>query len=233
MFTLALSNASRVLAAVVFLGSSFAVGAAAAADVTTYANETLFDQAVPSLTTYSFPAGSGDGSFEARPYIVGPLGFSTYQHFTHPYLQSDGVYGAGVNYLAMIGIPGVNAAIQTQVDGVYALGFNLGTFDGPDTITVSINFGQSVGTFTTDGGVGSSSFFGIVSTDAIQQISFTAGAGEEIDFVNFKTNTISAVPEPASMVLTLAGLGVVGLVIRRRQTVHATSVSAPATGSTI
>lgn len=215
MFAFSRPLAARIFATVTALGLGLTCSAAFA-DVTTFGSETLFDQAVVGAASYTFPAGSGDGSFEARPYIVGPLGFSTYQHFTHPYLQTDGGYGPGVNYLAMIGVPGVNAAIQTQVDGIYALGFNLGTYDGADAITVTYNFGQAVGTFTTDAGAGSSTFFGIVSTDPIQQISFTTDTGTEIDILNFKTNAISAVPEPASLVLALAGLGVIGIAVRRR-----------------
>ncbi|WP_077036943.1 PEP-CTERM sorting domain-containing protein [Pelomonas sp. KK5] len=207
---------ARLLAAAALVGLAAGASPASATDFTTYWKEARFDAAVPDASTYTFP--TGDGNAEARPYLLGPLGFSTYQHFTHPYLEDDGAYGAGVTYLSMRGIPGVNAAMDTQVDGIYALGFDLGTYDGADTITVTINFGAiTVGSFDTIGGAGTSTFFGIVTSDPIQQITFTAKNGTEIDILDFKAGAVSAVPEPASLSFALAGLGMLGVAVRRRK----------------
>ncbi len=196
----------------------------ASATYTTFTSAAAFNSAVPDATSYGFPTGGGDdGELEARPYVVGPLGFSTLQHFTHPYLYDDGGYGAGVPYLAMEGADGVNAAIQPVVDGdLYAVAFDLGTYAGADTITLTMNFHDTVETFQTTGGVGTSTFIGIISSDPILQISFTAQDSTELDIIDFEVGQITApVPEPASLSMALAGLGLVGFAARRRKAAKA------------
>jgi uncharacterized protein (TIGR03382 family) len=196
-----------------------ASGAANATSYTTYSDAASFAAAAPGLVTYAFPAG--DDTLEARPYIDGPLGFSTYQHFTHPYLENDGAFGAGQTYLAMIGIPGVNAVMDALVDGMYAVAFDIGTYDGGDTVSLTLNNSDYVETFQTFG-VGSSTFVGVVSSDPIFRINFTAADGTQLDILDFTTLAIAApVPEPAPASLALAGLGFLGLVARRRKAAKA------------
>ena len=79
---------------------------------TTFTTAAAFAAAAPGLETYGFPVANG--TEQLRPYIDGPLGFSTTQHFTHPYLEDDGAYGPGQTYLALTGIPGVNAAMSRR-----------------------------------------------------------------------------------------------------------------------
>lgn len=210
-------SAAPALLAAALIGLLALSGAANATVYTTFSDAAAFAAAAPGLETYDFP--TGDGSVLPRPYVDGPLGFSTTQHFTHPYLENDGAYGAGQTYLALTGVPGVNAAMEPQLaTDMYAVAFDLGTYDGADTITLKMNFTDTVETFKTTGGAGTSTFIGILSSDPIEQISFTAKDGTQIDILDFTTTAIAApVPEPASASLALAGLGLLAFVGRRRR----------------
>ena len=195
----------------------------AASSYTTFTTAAAFDSAVPDATSYGFPTGGGvDGTRELRPYVDGPLGFSTLQIFTIPYLYDDGAFGAGLPYLSMQGGEGVNAAIEPAVDGnLYAVAFDLATYAGADAITLTMNYYDTVETFNTTGGAGdagASTFIGIISSDPIVQISFTAQDSTELDILDFETGQITApVPEPAIFSMALAGLGLVGFAARRRK----------------
>ena len=126
-------------------------------------------------------------------------------------------------YLALVGDNGVNAAIEPAVDGnLYAVAFDLGTYAGADTITLTMNYYDTVETFQTTGGAGTSTFIGIISSDPIEQISFTAQDSTEIDIIDFEAGQVTApVPEPANLSMALAGLGLVGFLARRRKAAKA------------
>ena len=218
------SMARPVLAATVAALLAVCGTANATSTYQTFTSAAAFNSAVPDATSYGFPTGGGtDGVREFRPYVVGPLGFSTLQIFTIPYLYDDGAYGDGKPYLAMEGGDGVNAAIEPQVSGnLYAVAFDLGTYAGADTITLTMNYYDTVETFQTPGGAGTSTFIGIISSDPIVQISFTTQDSTELDILDFEAGQIAApVPEPASASMALAGLGLVGLAARRRKAAKA------------
>ena len=211
---------ARSILAGAVIGLLATCGLANATTYTTYSSAAAFNAAAPGLETYGFPAG--DDTLEARPYIDGPLGFSTTQHFTHPYLEDDGAYGAGQTYLALTGIPGVNAAMEPVAGDLYAVAFDLGTYDGADSVTVTVDFFNTVETIKTSGGAGVSTFVGIISSDPIEQISFTAKNGTQIDILDFEAiPTATAVPEPASVSMALAGFGLVRFLARRRKAAEA------------
>jgi hypothetical protein len=193
----------------------------AAPTYTTFTTAAAFNSAAPGATSYGFPTGGGDdGMREGRPYIDGPLGFNSQQLFSSEVLYDDGAYGAGLPYVAIEGLsPGVNADIVPEEDGnLYALAFDLGTYAGADTITLTMDYETTVETFQTTSGAGTSTFIGIVSSDPIVDVSFTAQDGTEIDILDFEVGHITApVPEPASVSMALAGLGLVGFAARRRK----------------
>ena len=100
---------------------------------------------------------------------------------------------------------------------MYAVAFDLGTYDGADSITLKMDFTNTVETFQTTGGAGTSTFIGIVSSQPIEQVSFTAKSGTQIDILDFEAVAVSSVPEPAPLSLAMAGLGFIGFAARRRK----------------
>ncbi len=95
--------------------------------------------------------------------------------------------------------------------GATALAFNIGTYEGADTVTVDVN-GVQVATIDTPAGRPTTEFFGVTSDEPITSVDFSLATGAEFDFLGFEQGT--AVPEPTTWALLLAGavgLGVVGL----------------------
>lgn len=212
--------------AVCTIGAALLVLAAtntARATVVTYSNPAAFQAAAPDAASYSFPYPTTN-DFVDRPYVDGPLGFSTFDHFTHLFLENDWVYGAEFPYLSTVQPFGfaVTSAIEPQEFGtVFSLGFDLATRNGADIVSVSINFQpmQPFTSFTTPGGAPNTVFFGITDTDPIDQITFATSTGSEIDILDFYAGG-AAVPEPSTW--AMLGLGFVGasvVVLRRRRVV--------------
>lgn len=194
-------------------------GTSARADVVTYSTLSDFQAAAPNAASYSFPYPDTN-DYVLRPYVDGPLGFSTFDHFTRLFLENDWVYGPEFPYLSTINPFGgtVTSAIQPQEPGtIFSLGFDLATRNGADIVSVSINFQptQPFTSFTTPGGGPNSVFFGITDTDPINQITFTTSNGSEIDILDFYAGT-AAVPEPSTYAWVGAAL-VGGLFLRHRR----------------
>ena len=98
-------------------------GGSARATVVTYSDAAAFQAAAPGATAYSFPYPTTN-DFVDRPYIDGPLGFSTFDHFTHLFLENDWVYGPELPYLSTIQPFGyaVTSAIEPQTpDSIFSL----------------------------------------------------------------------------------------------------------------
>ena len=188
----------------------------AQATVVTYLDPSQYEAAAPGVTNYSFPDPTGNDPL-TRPYIDGPLGFSTTEHQTRLYLEDDPAYG-GSSYLETINpyLGPVNAAVQPQVSNIYDVSFDLATRNGADTVSVSVNF-QAVTSFTTVGGAPNTTFIGITDTVPIQQVSFTLSNGDEIDLLDFSAGTMAPVPEPSTYAWVGAALAGGGFLYRRRR----------------
>ena len=182
-----------------------------------YSDLAAFTAATTNATTYVFTGGTNPGTVEARPYVLGPLGFSTFGRTTRPYLTADGLYGADVTYLDTFG-PGTSLVIQPQTGNtIYALGFDLGTPDGATTSTVAMDFvpANILYTFPTSGVAGTTTFFGVVSTSPIGQVSLALPAGN-VHYDTVRFYTASAVPEPTTTAgVTVVAMGLLGRHRRR------------------
>ncbi|MRR51661.1 MAG: PEP-CTERM sorting domain-containing protein [Rhodocyclaceae bacterium] len=104
-----------------------------------------------------------------------------------------------------------NTLTITLGDYTQAFGVNYGQFYGvAGSYSVVLGNGDS---FTVDGNTGYS-FFGVISTAAFKTIKITASDFPTID--NLSVGPVAAVPEPGTYALMLSGLGLMGLVGRRR-----------------
>ena len=132
-------------------------------------------------------------------------------------LGSNGLWGAGNHFAAT---DGVGALHFTFVNGLTsAVGALLNSYNGnPISISVFSNNHQileshSVDIDSPEDSLNASAFFGIARPTAdIRSISF-AGRGLVADKVTFAT----PVPEPETYMMLLAGLGVIGVIARRRR----------------
>lgn len=169
---------------------------------TEFSSQSSFDAAVAGTTAYSIPAPSGGASSQdlGGSYSIGPAAFSA----ADITLYNDGGYGPGQTYFGAYPF-----GLSADLSGVNAVGFNFGSYDGPEAVDVFINGGFVDTLFT--GGAPGSSFFGYVSNSAINNVSFApVTEGEsELDVLNFETGSSPApTPEPSS--LALLGSALVG-----------------------
>lgn len=176
------------------------------------------------------------GSTAPLPFGFGPLTFSG-SFGTAFYWASDwhenapGVNGNvdGTAWVQMR-LNTFNGAVTISSSaGFQALGFDLrpyfdasGNADGGETVLFSTDTGES-GSFrlpTTN----AVAFLGLVFDAPVQSVSFGIGNDHVNGFTWFGVDnlqtyaSVSAVPEPASVALLLAGLGSVGMAARRRRT---------------
>ena len=122
--------------------------------------------------------------------------------------------GAGVVQFTYTGSDLPTAFGLVWTDGGGSITFE--AFDGSDTLLLSQTFtGIPDGSFA--GGTAEDRFFGLTFDGGIKSIFITNSAGcIEVDHVQYGTMFAAPVPEPETWALLIAGLGLIGVAVRRR-----------------
>ena len=194
-------------------GSSSMSGPLAGSAATTFDNRTVGNMpqmtntgiAVSFTGTGAFAQGSATG-LDASPYVVGTSGTSFGQpvagYDTTVYVTS----GIGSATLTFAGAQRYLGLLWGSIDP-----YNLLTFNFSDGTTQSFTGGQAL---AFGNGANGSEYINFTSTKSFNSVtaSSTANAFE------FDNVALTAVPEPATWALMLAGFGAVGFSMRRRKT---------------
>lgn len=204
-------------------------GAQAQAALTVYTSKAAFDAAVAAM----MPVLSGTDTFDdlvaGANLGSGPLartaGGIGYSASAGP--VSTTLFGAGTGSDAWLSTDaaGDSLTFSAFAPGVFAAGMNLfnsnisGDFLRRGSITLTVTDADSSATFTTRRrGMSTESFVGFISTSTITSLEATpfARRGDVWPAVNNLT-LASAVPEPETYLMMLAGIAAVGFVARRRR----------------
>jgi len=168
-------------------------------------------------TTYALPAATV--TLNAVDFGEMFSGVTNYQATVDPALYGFDVGDGTGNWL---GFPNGSATFDfdgtTHAFGFYATGVQT-TFGLDFLVTYDNGVSQAFSApVNTDGGV---SFFGLVDTDSFASITISRPGNDAwgIDNVSYGFPTLTPeVPEPASWAMMIAGFGLVGAAMRRRQT---------------
>jgi choice-of-anchor C domain-containing protein len=133
----------------------------------------------------------------------------------------NGGFGAITgNSIDLLGSPGPGSLSQTfaTISGQsYLLNFDLSANGrGGDSKALTVNFGGTVGNFFGNNTAVAPQTLSFIASSAMSTVSFTSAdagfSGAVIDNV-----AVGAVPEPETFALLLAGLGLIGSVIKRKK----------------
>lgn len=176
--------------------------APARAAVTVFTDEATFNAAISGETTYT---PTKDASF-ASTYDFGPVTAQTDGFF----VTYTGDYGPGVRSLGAFLSP------VTYTSSQNVLGLNLGYYIGPQTATYTIDGVTGTILVPDNGSNPNNTFIGFTDTSPIN-VSFDTDSAEfdTLKVTSGSVATVSAAPEPSTWALLLAGVGWLGLMMRR------------------
>lgn len=204
-------------------------GAQAQAAITVYTSQAAFDAAVAAM----MPALSGTDTFDdlvaGADLGPGPLarmaGGIGYNASAGP--ESDVLFGAGSASDAWLStnFAGDSLTFSAFAPGVFAASMNLfnsnvsGDFLRRGSITLTVTDADDTETFTTRRrGMSTESFVGFISTNSITSLEATPFARRASVWPTVNNLTLaSAVPEPETYLMMLAGIAAIGFVARRRR----------------
>ena len=191
--------------------SAFAINSAQAAVITSSADSLLaggtvetFD-AAPSGTHSSITLGNV--TYSVEPGALLTIGTDFIGSFNTTGIQS--LYNTYASYA-------FGELTMSFSSPVNAFGFNWGAADTTWTLTAYDSGSSILGTFAlpATGGSNAGEFYGLGGFSSA--ISYATIIGDRTDYV-FVDNLITAVPEPETYAMLLAGLGLLGFMARRRK----------------
>jgi hypothetical protein len=210
-------------------GATLFAGAHAQAALTVYTSQAAFDAAVaammPGLTgtdTFDDLVAGADLGSSPLARMAGAIDYSA---SAGP--ESDVLFGAGSSSDAWLStnVEGDSLSFGSFAPGVFAAGMNLFNTDvageflrtGRITLTATDTEGSSSATIR-GRQMSTASFLGFISTTEITSLEVTSFArrADVWPAVN-NLSLASAVPEPETYLMMLAGIAAVGFVARRRR----------------
>lgn len=212
--------AKSVLTAVLLCVTPFAAQAA----VTTYSSQAAFLTEVgASTTTLDFEAQNPNGPTghidPGSPFTIGAVTFAQPENrlwiFGKDFYNTTGLTSSYLNQNSNAP-SGINV---TFVNPVYGVGMNFGIVDKWNSTSLAVTYTLSTGEVINTSaplltGTGNAmAYFGFTSDVAFSSFNINAPSqGVALDNLTFA----SAVPEPESCAMLLAGLGLMGFMTRRK-----------------
>jgi hypothetical protein len=232
-----LSALSIAAALVVFSGQ-------AQAAVTQYTDLPTFSSALTSAglvgTVYGFPSGSFPGVVDPESLTTGPATFSG-QNIDNAasFFVSDGSYGFTTPFYSheMFDPSGGNSVLITFATPTRGFSFNSNVMNPPIgdeinpynwptsgnvSLTLTTNTGTAINMFSPTFSnywsdptiVPPIAFNGIVSDTAFTSVTLSVVQGENLQLTSFM---LAPVPEPETYAMLLAGIGLIGALVKRRK----------------
>jgi len=132
----------------------------------------------------------------------------------------NGAYGAiSGNSIDMLGSPGPGSLSQTLTTTAgqkYVLSFDL-SYNGGSYKDIGVSFAGNPTTYFTGGSPFNHYTFEYTATSATTALAFFSTGGAEWGGAVLDNVSVTAVPEPETYAMLLAGLGLMGTIARRRK----------------